>query len=111
MAAKGRAAEGDKILRQFDSSDAQDYLEQITCPVLLQWTTSGKERLLVDKDLARFQEWLSSAAVETIEYEGAGHMLYQSEPERTAGDVGAFIDRVLAQRAADSAQTGAVAGS
>ena len=111
VTAKGRAAEGAKILGQFDSQDAQDYLEQVTCPVLLQWTTKGEQRLLVDKDLSRFQAWLSNTTVETIEYAGAGHMLYQSEPERTAADVGAFMDRVLADRAAGAAQTGAVAGS
>ena len=111
VTAKGRAAEGGKILGQFDSQDAQDYLEQVTCPVLLQWTTTGEERLLVDKDLSRFQAWLNNTSVATIEYAGAGHMLYQSEPERTAADVGAFIDRVLAERAAAEAQTGAVAGS
>jgi pimeloyl-ACP methyl ester carboxylesterase len=118
VTAKGRSQEGIKILRQFDSRDAQQYLERITCPVLLQWTTKGEQRLLVDKDLVRFQAWLTNATVTTIEYDGAGHMLFQNVPERTAADARAFMERVLAEDAQDAeealpaeAQTAAVAGS
>ncbi len=107
VTARGRAAAGTEILRQFDSQDARDYLEQVRCPVLLQWTTEGEQRLLVDKDLSRFQAWLSNTSVATIEYAGAGHMLFQSEPERTAGDAGAFMDRVLAEQAAAAAPAAA----
>ncbi len=110
--AKGRGEEGTKVLRQFDSQDAPDYLKRIRCPVLLQWATEGRGPLLVDKDLSRFQEWLASASVETIEYEGAGHMLFQNAPQRTAPDVRAFLDRVMAQgEPADEAQPEAEAGA
>jgi pimeloyl-ACP methyl ester carboxylesterase len=94
VTAKGRSKDGAQIAKQFDSQDAQSYLEQITAPVLLQWTTKGGERLLVDKDLVRFQAWLKNAPVETIEYDGAGHMLFQSAPQRTAPDVRRFFDRI-----------------
>jgi pimeloyl-ACP methyl ester carboxylesterase len=113
VTAKGRSQEGVKLLKQFDSSDAQAYLERVTCPVLLQWTTRGDQRLLVDKDLVRFQAWLINAPeVKTIEYDGAGHMLFQNAPEKTAADARAFMDSVLAGEAArEETQTGAVAGS
>lgn len=100
VTAKGRSKKGAQIARQFDSQDAQSYLEKITAPVLLQWTTKGGERLLVDKDLVRFQAWLKNAPTETIEYDGAGHMLYQGAPQRTAPDVRRFLDRILDERAA-----------
>lgn len=95
--AKGRLLEGGEVLRQYDSRDAQDYLETISCPVLLQWTVTGPERLLVDKDLSRFQAWIGSDDVTTVTYDGAGHMLYQNIPDRTATDVRRFMDRVLDQ--------------
>jgi pimeloyl-ACP methyl ester carboxylesterase len=55
----------------------------------------GDQRLLVDKDLVRFQAWLSNTSFETIEYDGTGHMLYQNAPEQTAADVRGFMDRLL----------------
>lgn len=95
VTAKGRPGEGGQILRQFDSQDAQSYLQKIAVPVLLQWTTDGDQPLLVDKDLVRYQAWLNSAPVQTIEYDGVGHMLYQNAPEQTATDAGSFMDAVL----------------
>lgn len=103
--AKGRLSEGGEVLRQYDSRDAQDYLEKIACPVLLQWTVAGPERLLVDKDLTRFQAWIGSEDVTTVTYDGAGHMLYQNSPEPTAADVKRFMDRVLEQSQAPARAT------
>lgn len=96
VTAKGRPREGAQILQQFDSQDAQDYLEKITVPVLLQWTTDGDQPLLVDQDLARYQAWLNNAPLQTIEYAGVGHMLYQNAPDQTAVDAGRFMDELVA---------------
>jgi len=84
---------------QYVTEDAPDYLERITGPVLLQWTErGGNPRIEADKQ--RFEDFLSNATVETIEYPDAGQMLYQNSPEETAADVREFMDRVLAREAA-----------
>ncbi len=66
---------------------------EIDAPVLILW---GKEDQLVYVSAVQsFKDRLPQA--EVITYDGVGHLPMEEAPDRTAADIGAFLDRVMPQ--------------
>lgn len=70
-----------------------DRVGEITAPTLIIW---GAEDQLIYASAARtFDERMPDA--EVVVYEGIGHLPMEEAPDRTAADIDAFLDRVMAE--------------
>jgi pimeloyl-ACP methyl ester carboxylesterase len=70
-----------------------DRIGEIAVPVLVLW--GAEDRLIYASAAQTFDERLPNADV--VIYEGVGHLPMEEAPDRTAADIDAFLDRVLAR--------------
>ena len=89
-----RLEEADARARVYSSRDTQKLLAQIRMPTLIQWATHSIYLAAREADV--FQEWLTATKAEKIIYPGIGHLIALDEPEATARDARAFLDRAAA---------------
>ncbi len=85
-----REAAGDRFLVDREPQYA-DRIAGITAPTLIIW--GEDDRLIYASAAQTFEERLPHA--EAVIYKGVGHIPMEEAPDRTAGDIDAFLDRVL----------------
>jgi pimeloyl-ACP methyl ester carboxylesterase len=78
-------------LHQMLTTDFREQLRQVSIPVLIFW---GQQDLFCSrKDQEDFTRNLKNSQL--LQYENTGHALHWEEPERCAGDLVKFINRLL----------------